>query len=189
MTLPELYISAISSPVPIILGCHINLYFLICIGINKDLQYLKKIEIESKLANFIIISLDDDSILMTNKVFNEMIAQLPNLENSFEQLREHYYEVNQDVSNNFPNLGKNFKVKKNYCKKKTNEELEMTKKLNFSYSIKEEGFCEKIIESFKEIIDNKILKKLPSPLEIQYLNKNKKVLFDLFKKLYFLLVD
>lgn len=164
MTLPEDYLSAFGSPVPIILG------------ISQDLQYLKDQEIESKLTNFIIVSLDDDNILMTSKVFNEIMISYPQFGNYKEKLKSLYYLINSEPSNNFPHGGKSLKqIKKNSCTKKNKETNDNNKKLIYTSTIREETACEKILELLKEIIDCNIVNKIPKP--IKYINKERNVFY------------
>ena len=149
MTLPESYISATGSPVPIILG------------VNQDLEFFHQNYSEQKLTNFIVISIDDDNIFMTSNIYNDLMSCAPQFGTYREKLKSLYALVNSDISNNFSLNGR----KKLSCKKTNKEVKDVKKKLIYTPTIGEETSCEKIIEGFKELLDKNIVQKLtPNPI-------------------------
>ena len=124
------------------------------------------------MSNFILVSLDDDNILMTSKTFKEIISISPSFGNHKEKIRGLYTIINNENSQNFPN-----NPKKNFVfgfhKKKNSTIIKKNKKLIYSASTQEQLASEKIIEIFKDFLQINIIKRIP--LEPKYSNTTKKV--------------
>jgi len=144
--------------------------------LNQNFEYFKENDLDQKLSNFILVSLDDDNILMTSKTFKEIISIMPTFNNYKDKIRGLYTIINNETSQNFPAFSK--PTKKNFIfgfnKKNKPANPNKNKKLIYNPTSQEEGACEKILEIFKDCLQFNIIKRIPS--EPKFVNQTKKVI-------------
>lgn len=105
---------------------------------------------------------------MTSKDFKEIMENMPTFGRYKEKIRGLYNIINCEASKNFPIFSKNNK------KKVLNTDTASPRIKKSVFSSQEETACEKILEIFKDCLENNIVKKLPSnPI---FIDSHKKVM-------------
>lgn len=143
---------------------------------------MKENELDQKLSNCILVSLDDENMLMTSQTFDEIISILPMFGSYKEKIRGLYNIINKEPSQNFIASTKNSKKNFLFGFNKKNKPISPTKykRLIYNPTSQEEVACEKILEIFRDCLNFNIMKKIP--LEPKFSNSDKEVNFKKFFK-------
>lgn len=120
---------------------------------------IKSSNFDREFKNYIFVGLDENSMIIDQKLLEELGKSIPNFNNFRPKLREIYNQLNSELSNMFPKAKKS--PKKGYTvpnRKSTSLEF---KNLIYNPTEKEDLICKKIIETIYNVIDQNIIKKIP----------------------------
>lgn len=151
-------------------------YHPLLLGINQDYDYFKENELDQKISNFLLVSLDDDNFFMATKAYKEINDFMPSFGRYKEKIKGMYNIINKEVSQIFPNQSSKIVKKNTGFNASQSENMKVQAKVKKTvFSNQEETACEKVLEIFKDCLEGNIVNKIP--LEPTFTDSSKRVCF------------
>ena len=144
--LPEVLMVICDAPGAALIGITWLSARVICIGINKGEDYLKKTRLLEEYPSCIFICLDEDKIYMESQAQ----AELPSLDNFEKAILGHYIKLN-------PNMNRVLMEAK-----KASKRQQVPRVIKYVPNKEEKAQCVEILELFRNKLDEKIIKFVPT---------------------------